>query len=252
MKAHEKIIKQTAKKILAPEGLFQVGRSRTWLEDNDYYLTVIGFQPSAYDRGSYLNVAVSFLWEYTGGLNEALCCGYSLLPYTPRVHEYENESGQRGLHYASYSGDDAKFEAEMEKLAEMALNRVREFRKFRDLSYARQALVRRVEEMADDRVFWEMYDLSLLCFFKGDYEDGMKYFHKYLEILKGCFWVGDCHIEWHEEFYHYCEDVLLPQCGTEADARMMVQNMINRRRKFFSDKPSYKGLKKMEGKESAL
>lgn len=190
MKPHEKIIKQTAKKILAPEGLFQKGQSRTWLEDNGYYLTVIEFQPSQYDRGAYLNAGISFLWESTEVLNRVLCFDYTLNPYTARVHEIEECDEwlyPRGLSYVSYNGDDAKFEAEIEKFAEMARNRVIQFRKFRDLIFAKQALVKRVEEIEDKRIFWEMYNLAMLCFYKGDYEDGKKYLHKYMEILKGSF-----------------------------------------------------------------
>ena len=69
---HNKIINAAAKRILAPEGLFRVGSSRTWIDDNGYFVIQVEFQPSSYDRGSYLNVGISFLWETSEGLNETL------------------------------------------------------------------------------------------------------------------------------------------------------------------------------------
>lgn len=38
MLPHEKIIKTTAKRILEPEKLFQVGNSRCYLDDNGYFM----------------------------------------------------------------------------------------------------------------------------------------------------------------------------------------------------------------------
>jgi len=38
---HEKIIIRTAKDMLAPMGLFQKGQSRTWIDDNGWFLTIV-------------------------------------------------------------------------------------------------------------------------------------------------------------------------------------------------------------------
>ena len=35
---HNKIINVAARKILAPEGLFRVGSSRRWIDDNGYFV----------------------------------------------------------------------------------------------------------------------------------------------------------------------------------------------------------------------
>ena len=115
-------------------------------------LTVIEFQFSAYDRGSYLNAGINFLWESTEVLNRTLAYHYTLHPYTPRVHENERYNEGYGLTYASYGDGDAAFEANIEKFVGMALKRVMEFRKFRDLSFAKQALVKRVEELEEKRI----------------------------------------------------------------------------------------------------
>ncbi len=61
--SHDKIIKQLCADILLPLGVFQKGTSRTYIDDNGYFFTVIEFQPSAYAKGTHLNVALHFLWN---------------------------------------------------------------------------------------------------------------------------------------------------------------------------------------------
>ena len=62
MEPHAKIINAVAKKALAPHGFFRKGSSRIWLQDNGWYLTMVEFQPSGFSKGTYLNVAMHFLW----------------------------------------------------------------------------------------------------------------------------------------------------------------------------------------------
>ena len=60
---HDQIIKQLCKDTLLPLGVFQKGTSRIYIDDNGYFFTVLEFQPSAYTKGTYLNVALHFLWN---------------------------------------------------------------------------------------------------------------------------------------------------------------------------------------------
>ena len=69
-------------------------------------------------------------------------------------------------------------------------------------------------------------------------------FSRFLQILKASFYVGDLYIEWHEELYNHCIEQLCPELESEETAYKMVCDMIERRRNFFSGKPSYKKLKK--------
>ncbi len=39
------------------------GKSRLWLKDNNWWVAVVEFQPSAWSRGTYLNVAATWLWH---------------------------------------------------------------------------------------------------------------------------------------------------------------------------------------------
>jgi hypothetical protein len=59
---HGKLIAAAAKAALAPLGLRRVGQSRCWISDERYWLIVVEFQPSAWSKGSYLNVRPAWLW----------------------------------------------------------------------------------------------------------------------------------------------------------------------------------------------
>lgn len=58
---HDKIIAEAAKAALRSLGFQRKGRSRTWLADHGWWLTIVEFQPSAWSKGSYLNVAAHWL-----------------------------------------------------------------------------------------------------------------------------------------------------------------------------------------------
>lgn len=66
---HDRIIADAAKAALGPLGFKRKGRSRTWLADHSWWLTVVEFQPSAWSKGSYLNVAAHWLWSELGSLS---------------------------------------------------------------------------------------------------------------------------------------------------------------------------------------
>src|SRR5689334_1392764 len=60
---HNAEIAAAAKAVLAPMGFRRKGRSRIWLDDHGWWVGVVEFQPSGWSRGSYLNVAASYLWK---------------------------------------------------------------------------------------------------------------------------------------------------------------------------------------------
>lgn len=224
MEQHNKIINNTAKKILSPHGIFRKGSSRIWLDDNDYFLTVIEFQPSGYDKGSYLNVGLTFLWEATESLNDAL------------VFELGDRVMINGRQFVSYKNDEM-FSKAMELFASEALKKAKEYRKFRDLEYAKITL-------AKEAKFWSGYNLAMFCFFKGDFADGKKYFNEYLDRLKNSFYNKGHYIKWCEDFYNYCNANIVPKLDTAESAQRMVFDMINRRREFFNGNAAFKKMKK--------
>jgi hypothetical protein len=62
---HNRLIMQVARDVLRPAGLTQQGRSRVWLDDHGWWVGVVEFQPSAWSRGTYLNVGAMWLWRDT-------------------------------------------------------------------------------------------------------------------------------------------------------------------------------------------
>jgi hypothetical protein len=60
---HNQLIARAAKTALAPVGCKQKGRSRIWFADHGWWLAVIEFQPSSWEKGSYLNAAAMWLWN---------------------------------------------------------------------------------------------------------------------------------------------------------------------------------------------
>jgi hypothetical protein len=60
---HDRIIAAAAKAELGPLGFRRKGRSRTWIADHGWWATVVEFQPSAWSKGSYLNVSAHWLWS---------------------------------------------------------------------------------------------------------------------------------------------------------------------------------------------
>jgi hypothetical protein len=60
---HNRLIAHAAKVSLAPLGCMQKGRSRLWYDDHGWWVGVVEFQPSAWGKGSYLNVAAMWLWN---------------------------------------------------------------------------------------------------------------------------------------------------------------------------------------------
>jgi hypothetical protein len=60
---HQRLIREAAKRHLAPLGLRQRGRSRCWIDDHGWWLITVEFQPSSWSKGSYLNVGAMWLWR---------------------------------------------------------------------------------------------------------------------------------------------------------------------------------------------
>lgn len=231
MRQHDKIINEAAKKILAPHGLFRQGTSRTWLDDNGYFMVIVAFESSSWSQGSYLGVGVDFLWEKSEELNRTLV--YSC--------------GGRVKEFCQYGGDGDAFQKEfrekMEQYAKTALQKVEEYRKLKNLDYAQKYLSRKLSATPQGNRFWEVYELAMLCFLKGDFGDGMVVFEYFLEILKGSFYVGDVFVAWHKIFYQHCIDDIKPCLTSKSAAQNMVLDMIKRRRDFFREKSSFRKMK---------
>jgi hypothetical protein len=60
---HSRLIAEAAGAALSPLGLARRGRSRTWLDDQSWWLGVVEFKPASRHPGAYLNVGLRFLWH---------------------------------------------------------------------------------------------------------------------------------------------------------------------------------------------
>jgi hypothetical protein len=63
---HGRLIAAAAKRRLAPLGCKRKGQSRLWISDERYWLITVEFQPSAWSKGSYLNVRPQWSWLRLG------------------------------------------------------------------------------------------------------------------------------------------------------------------------------------------
>lgn len=228
MRQHDKIINMAAKKVLAPHGLFRQGTSRTWLDDNGYFMIFVVFDASNWSKGSFLGVGINFLWEKSEMLNDILSYSY----------------GRRGNEFCEYNGNDDEFQTKLEEFVEMGLQKVMEYRKFKAMDYAKKRLEQKVSDTLENHRFWEVYDLAMLCFLMGDFENGVNVFENFLDILQGSFYVGNVYIEWRGNFYKHCINHIKPYLTSKGTAQEMVLDMIKRRRDFFNSKPSFKKMNK--------
>lgn len=119
-----------------------------------------------------------------------------------------------------------------------------EYRKFNDMNYAKKCLEQKASGIPNNQRFWEVYDMATICFLMGNFENGLNFFEKFLNILKKSFYAGNVYIEWHETFYNHCIYHIKPYLTSKEAAQKMVLDMIKRRRNYFNSKPSFKKMSK--------
>jgi len=78
---HGRLIAAAAKAALAPLGCKRKGQSRLWYSDQRFWVISIEFQPSAWSKGSYLNVGATWLWHARPGFGFDM--GYRVADFVP-------------------------------------------------------------------------------------------------------------------------------------------------------------------------
>jgi hypothetical protein len=76
-----KTIAAAAKAALLPLGCQRMGKSRSWFSDQRFWLITIEFQPSSWQKGTYLNVGAMWLWRARKG--HAFNVGYRIADFIP-------------------------------------------------------------------------------------------------------------------------------------------------------------------------
>ena len=226
MRQHDKLINAAAKKVLSPHGLFRKGTSRTWVDDNGYFVIFVSFGSSNWSQSARLGVGIDFLWKYDSGG-----------PGTGFSYSYGNSSIED---FFEYDWNDAVFQTEMERYSEIGLQKVIEYRNFRDMGYAKRCLTQQVFNTPESRRFWENYHLAMLCFLKGDYEDGKTSFGSFLTALKNSFYIDGCYIDWHEKLYQYCLGSIVPNITSRENAQQMVLDRVKQQRDFLNSRSSFR------------
>ena len=161
---HSKIIKQVCKEILIPLGFFQKGTSRLYLDDNDYFFTVVEFQPSNWDRGTYLNIGLTFLWDYNQ--SDVLYFAFSrqIASRYGKFVEYKNET---------------QFRNEIINLANIAKEEILFYRKLRDVEFAKDWMISYIEKFNEKKYTKFGLDIANICLLNNNTELAKFYYENY-------------------------------------------------------------------------
>jgi hypothetical protein len=158
---HSKIINKVAKQKLSPLGIVQKGSSRLWFDDRGWFSTVIEFQPSAWARGSYLNVGVNFHW------------------YEQDFFSFD--IGYREQPFSKY-GNDELFADKINEFCDIAVEKALYFRDaLSTLRSAKDIILNNHQFSADE--FWGNYHRGTICGLTGDCDLAAKYYTTLFETL---------------------------------------------------------------------
>jgi hypothetical protein len=151
-----KLLNEAARCALKPLGLFQKGRSRTWLDDRGWWLGVVEFQPSSWSEGSYLNVGCMWLWNVKDHIS--FDEGFRVSPF-------------------SLFTDEKQFRSAAEQLAQHAAHEVDRYRSlFPDLAAVANYYHRHPPES-----FWPNFNAAVVCALAGQQDDAQRFFRRVVE-----------------------------------------------------------------------
>lgn len=140
---HARLIAKAARAALVPLGFKQRGRSRLWYCDHGWWAEIIEFQPSAWSKGSYLNVAAMWMWQ-------------------PGGHWAFNES-RRVDAFCEYQ-DEAQFSAAMTRLATLgASETLKQRQQFDSIDTAARYVIQE-----STPCFWQRYHAAVFASISGD------------------------------------------------------------------------------------
>jgi hypothetical protein len=148
---HGRLIAAAARAALAPIGCRRKGQSRLWISDERYWLITVEFQPSAWSKGSYLNVRPQWLWLRLGA----------------------NDSFPRPTDYIEFENAD-QFTPLIENMAAIAAETVLAFRtRFRTLADVNQYFTERIT-----RNGWPVYRAAVTAGLLAEIEIAQQLFKR--------------------------------------------------------------------------
>ena len=165
---HSKIIVKTAGQILKPYGIVRKGQSRSWLDDHGWFTSVIEFQPSSWNRGTYLNVGVNFHWF--------------------RKDYFSYDIGGRESLFEKFDNTE-QFTINIEGFANKALGIALNYREaFRNLESSGNAIL--THQFASDSL-WGNYHRGVVCGITNKFGEADKYFDMLLSVELDYDWVNE-------------------------------------------------------------
>lgn len=209
---YNKIINNAARQTLKPFRLFQKGSSRTWIDDNGWYFTIVEFQPSNWAKGSYLNVSIHYLWSNND---------YLTFDYGNREHEF-----------VTFTGDCNQFFNDMLLLSEQALKKIFEYRKFKDITYAKKKILSHDGFSSLSR---ELYEKMMIRGLAMD-EKASIYANKLMKEVEYSTLSYDI------DYYEELSEKILPIIENEVEFYEYIMNKIAIKRALWRSKANMKKL----------
>ncbi len=165
---HNKLIASAAKDALAPLGLKQQGKSRTWYDDHGWWSIVVEFQPSSWSRGTYLNVGVC--WHLYEKAHWTFDVGHREQPF-------------------SAARDESQFSDVLSRVTEHARRSVEDYRsRFPNVASAHQYY-----QTTARRGHWDYYYAAVIAALNGDSAAARKSFNSLSEQPKTFQWQQGLH-----------------------------------------------------------
>ena len=196
---HSKIINKIARGIFKVYGIERKGQSRTWLDDQYWFTTIIEFQPFKDRQGTCLNVGINFHW------------------YEQEYFSFD--IGNRESDFIDFK-NEKQFQSEMESLVEKALKRTLELRnKMADLKSAEKNIIN--HEFASDNL-WGNYHRAIICGLNNERKKSAEYFNR---ILKNEF-----EYDWQKELKEKVEQLKADLNNNFKDFKVKVDDTIKNTR----------------------
>ena len=164
-------------------------------------------------KGSYLNVALHFLWDERDYL------GF--------------DYGHRVSGFVEYTGDDEEFYQEMLLLARTAKDKVLEYRKFSDLEYAKLHIVDYPQNPSRIR---RMYHSMMICGLSKD-PRANHYCEQLLQML------NHAETQWEQAYFGELNEQIAPIIQEPERLQSYIQGKILRQRDFWRTKSGMKKLR---------
>lgn len=204
---HNKIINKVARDTLKPIGVKRKGQSRVWLDDNGWWVTVIEFQPSAWSKGTYLNVGVNFQWYPKERLSFDI--------------------GYREAGFVEYESDE-QFEPRAKEFAELAKAKVLEIRE--QLSRSKSAKEYVISSLQDHRpTLWGEFHQGMSCILTKDTKEAISYFNQVLS--------NPHDTEWAIELKEFTSG-MVKSLESGEDALRFIDEIVNKSRELKKLEPT--------------